>query len=84
MESLMQTYFCDSYRTVKFESLDPSVGFGFYISDVEDLADFIKGIENLKSKYHKNYFLYTDVSCPQYLKEETSFYESVTVENRKS
>lgn len=32
MDSLINTYFCDSYRTVKFDSLDPSIGLGFFLS----------------------------------------------------
>ncbi len=44
VDSLMETYFCDSYRTVKYESLDPSVGFCYYLSNLEAIAGFIRSI----------------------------------------
>jgi cysteine protease ATG4 len=59
MESLMRTYFCDSYRTIKYESLDPSVGLGFYIGGIGDLQDFIMDMETLRKKFGKDFFIYT-------------------------
>jgi cysteine protease ATG4 len=53
MESLMGTYFCDSYRTIKYESLDPSIGLGFYINGIEDLQDFVLGMETIRKNFGK-------------------------------
>jgi len=70
VESLLPTYFCDSYRTVKYDSLDPSVGLGFYIANTADLQDFLLGMEYLNKQFGKEFFIYTEMACPEYIKRE--------------
>lgn len=70
MEILLPTYFCDSYRTIKYEQLDPSVGLGFYISGTADLQQFLLEMEAIKKKFGKEFFIYTDLQCPEYVKKE--------------
>jgi cysteine protease ATG4 len=47
LETEKNTFFCDSYRTVDYKSLDPSLGFGFLIKDINDLEDFHAYMSNI-------------------------------------
>lgn len=47
LDSHLGTFFCDSYRTIDYKSIDPSLGFGFFIRDIEDLRDFNICIDKL-------------------------------------
>lgn len=44
IDNLLPTYFCDSYRTIKYDSLDPSIGLGFYIANCAELQSFVLGM----------------------------------------
>ena len=59
LESLKDTFFCNSYRTIEYRSIDPSLGFGFYIRDLKDLSEFYTSILDLSKTYRDDFFIYS-------------------------
>ena len=46
----IQTFYCNDYLKTKRLSLDPSMAFGFYIQNLEDIDGLYKRIQNVKKK----------------------------------
>lgn len=44
LETMQSTFSCDSYRTIDYHNIDPSLGFGFLINDLDDLQDLHSSI----------------------------------------
>jgi hypothetical protein len=49
LESVKDTFFCDSYRTIDYRSIDPSLGFSFLINNIDELEEFYNNMNKIAS-----------------------------------
>lgn len=57
----METYFCNSFRTIPYSDIDPSLGLTMYIDDLEDLKDFSERVKVIEQKYKSDFFMFIDM-----------------------
>ena len=57
----MPTYFCNSFRTIPYLDIDPSLGVAMYIDDIDDLKDFSEKMKVIEQKYKSDFFLYVNM-----------------------
>lgn len=70
LDSLQSTFFCDSYRTIAYSNIDPSLGFGFLINDLSDLECLHASISAIIATHKEDFFMFSDIQTPGYVKQE--------------
>lgn len=70
LEAMLHTFSCDSYRTINYTNIDPSLGFGFLINNISDLEELHRSFSAIIAQHKEDFFMFSEIQTPGYVKQE--------------
>jgi|JI61114C2RNA_FD_contig_71_1431566_length_1189_multi_1_in_0_out_0_1 cysteine protease ATG4 len=55
------SYFCESFRSCRNSSIDPSIGVAFYLETLEDLDEFYDCMSRIKENDPEDFFIFSNL-----------------------